>query len=544
MKQEQLIFFDTTLRDGEQSPGVTLDKEEKIRIAQQLSLLGVDVCEAGFPVASQGDFDSVYAIAKQVGPLTINRKEPMTICALARATNNDILQAFKAIEPAPKKRIHLFLATSDLHLEYKLKLTREECIQKAVASVVYAKSLVEDVEFSCEDAARSDVNFLTLLLPKIIEAGATTLNIPDTVGYMTPTQYGALINHLIQNTHNAAKVVWSCHCHNDLGLATANTLAAIQNGVRQVEVTINGIGERAGNTALEEVAMALHVHKDSMPCFSNINKQEIYKTSILVRTLTGMVVQNNKAIVGKNAFQHESGIHQDGVLKHKQTYEIMNPTLLGIPNNTIVLGKHSGRNALKSRLAELGVVLNNNEQLNELFVRFKKLADSKKSITDDDLIALHTTLSAATTTTQPATDAYHLHSLQIVGGTSALSTVSIELQINGNDVILADAVVGKNGMLSAIFQCVNKLVKDHDTLPVVTLINYQVNSVGDGGGDSIGQVSVQVKSNIGDREMVVGGHATDVDVLIASCLAYLKAISRIKHAITSGNWIRELSNEI
>ena len=526
--KNKLIIFDTTLRDGEQSPGVTLDKEEKIKIAKQLSVLGVDVLEAGFPIASKGDFESVHAIAEQVGCETDYRQVPMTICGLARATEKDILTAYEAIKPAINKRIHTFLATSDLHLEYKLKISREECVEKAVKAVKLAKSLVNDVEFSCEDAARSDRDFLCSLLEKIIDAGALTLNIPDTVGYMTPKQYGDLIAYLIKNTKNSDKVIWSTHCHNDLGFATANTLAGIENGARQVEVTVNGIGERAGNTALEEIVMALFVHEKSFPVYSTIVKNQIYKTSQLVRTLTGMVVQPNKAIVGKNAFAHESGIHQDGVLKNAATYEIINPELVGVPKNNIVLGKHSGRNALKSRVTELGFTLTDVE-LNDFFVKFKKLADSKKNITDDDIISVLTN----------ETDAklfYSLKSLQIVAGTSALATVSVELLKSGDEDPIADAAVSKNGALSAIFDCLNRIIAKDDLF--VTLEHYQVNSITEG-GDSIGQVSVRVKSEINGKVIVVGGHATDVDVLIASANAYIKAISRVKAAT-----LRDLSNEI
>eukprot|EP00835_Amoeboradix_gromovi_P006187 NODE_683_length_5225_cov_0.594616.p1 type:complete len:534 gc:universal NODE_683_length_5225_cov_0.594616:2832-1231(-) len=527
--KQRLIIFDTTLRDGEQSPGVTLDKAEKIRIAKQLSFLGVDVCEAGFPVASGGDFESVAAIAETVGPLMENRKEPMTICALARATDRDILTAYNAIKSAPKKRIHTFLATSDLHLEYKLKISRDECITRAVHAVEYAKSLVDDVEFSCEDAARSDKDFLCALLNLVIRAGATTVNIPDTVGYMTPAQYGELIAYLIKNTANSSSVIWSCHCHDDLGLATANTIAGISSGARQVEVTVNGIGERAGNTALEEIAMILCVH--SLNVFCNINTRQLYATSQLVLTLTGMQVQSNKAIIGKNAFAHESGIHQDGMLKHSGTYEIINPEAVGIPKNNIVLGKHSGRNALKARVADLGYVLDEAE-INSIFVRFKKLADHKKNINDDDLISL--------LTGGESVDAYTLKSLQIVAGTSALSTVSLELTKVGSADVIADAAVSRNGALSAIFTCIDRITAIDDIK--VELESYQVHSITQG-GDSIGQVSLKVRAVVNGKSIIVGGHATDVDVLIASANAYIKAISRVKTA-RDGNGVRELSNEI
>ncbi|KAF8927126.1 hypothetical protein BGZ52_004820, partial [Haplosporangium bisporale] len=356
-KKDKLIIFDTTLRDGEQSPGVTLTVSEKIEIAKQLSRLGVDVLEAGFPVASQGDFDAVQRIATEVGPLMVGREaigKPMVIAGLARAVPADIQRCFDAISNAPHRRIHTFLATSDIHLEHKLKITRDECVTRAVAAVSFAKTLVDDVEFSPEDAGRSDQNFLCKVLGAVIEAGATTLNIPDTVGYNMPEEYGAMIKYLRQNTKGSDKVIWSAHCHNDLGLATANTLSGIMNGIRQVEVTINGIGERAGNTAMEEIVMAVHTHPDFFPVYHTVNTPQFFRISQLVSSLSGMVVQPNKAIVGANAFLHESGIHQDGVLKNKTTYEIISPETVGANTVNLVLGKHSGRAAFRSRLQELG----------------------------------------------------------------------------------------------------------------------------------------------------------------------------------------------
>ncbi|KAI8070682.1 hypothetical protein BC940DRAFT_317491 [Gongronella butleri] len=387
---DKLIIFDTSLRDGEQTPGVTLNTDEKIEIATQLSRLGVDVLEAGFPIASQGDFEAVQRIAREVGPLMEGREkigQPMTICGLARATEGDIRRCAEAIADAPRKRIHVFLATSDLHLKHKLKIDRATCVQRAVAMVTLAKSLVDEIEFSPEDAGRSDPAFLCEVLAAVIEAGATTLNIPDTVGYNLPSEYGNLIKYLNANVKGADKVVFSTHCHNDLGLATANTLAGIQNGARQVEVTINGMGERAGNTAMEEVVMAIHTHPDMFPVHHTINTELFFPISRLVSELSGLVVQRNKAIVGRNAFLHESGIHQDGVLKNRSTYEIMTPESVGVTDIALVLGKHSGRNALRSRGAEMGFQLND-DAFQRVFDDFKALCDSKKNVSDDDVRAI------------------------------------------------------------------------------------------------------------------------------------------------------------
>ncbi|KAI7857490.1 hypothetical protein BDC45DRAFT_501288 [Circinella umbellata] len=387
--KERLIVFDTSLRDGEQSPGVSLNTEEKIVIAKQLSRLGVDVIEAGFPIASVGDFEAVQRIAREVGPLMEGREhigEPMTICGLARSTPGDIKRCAEAIQDAPNRRIHVFLATSDIHLKHKLKIDREECIKRAVAAVTLARSLVPQVEFSPEDASRSDPDFLCEVLGKVIEAGATTLNIPDTVGYNLPEEYGALIKHLVEHTPGGDKVTWSTHCHNDLGLATANTLSGIRNGARQVEVTINGIGERAGNTAMEEIVMAIHTHPGAFPVYHNINTRLIYPTSVMVSELSGMMVQPNKAIVGRNAFLHESGIHQDGVLKNRQTYEIISAETVGVTDIALVLGKHSGRNAFRERCKELGYSAINEEEFQKAFVDFKNMCDKKKNVNDEDIL--------------------------------------------------------------------------------------------------------------------------------------------------------------
>ena len=355
MTKETIIIFDTTLRDGEQSPGATLNCSEKLLIARQLFTLGVDVCEAGFPIASQGDFDSVKKIADTVGISDIERPNgPMCICALARTHKKDILLAYEAIKNAKRKRIHTFLATSDIHLKYKLNITRDECLDKIHNMVSYAYSLCEDIEFSPEDACRTDLDFLVKCVQVAIDAGATTINIPDTVGYITPNEMFNIIEHLIKNVNNSEKVIWSTHCHNDLGLATANTLSGISAGARQVEVTMNGIGERAGNTSLEEIVMTLYTRPKIYNVTTNINTTEIIKTSRMVSSLTGMIIQPNKAIVGINAFSHEAGIHQHGVIKHERTYEIISPHTVGLNTNNIVLGKHSGKHAFKKKIVELG----------------------------------------------------------------------------------------------------------------------------------------------------------------------------------------------
>jgi len=372
--QDTVLIFDTTLRDGEQSPGATLNVEEKLEIARQLSRLGVDICEAGFPIASPGDFEAVRRIAQEVGPLTEGRKtgEPMVIAGLARANQKDIARAYEAVKVAPRHRIHTFLATSDIHLKHKLKIDREECIQQVIEAVSYARSLCDDVEFSPEDAGRSDPEFLTVALGEAIKAGATTVNIPDTVGYTTPEEFGWLIEYLIKNTPGADRVVWSVHCHDDLGLATANTLAGVQAGARQVEVTLNGIGERAGNTSLEEIVMAIHTRPQVFNQHTNIDPIQITRTSRMVSAYTGISVQPNKAIVGANAFAHEAGIHQDGMLKSHLTYEIMRPETVGLSSSRLVLGKHSGRHAFRVRLGEMGYGDLSDAEVNIAFERFKR----------------------------------------------------------------------------------------------------------------------------------------------------------------------------
>ncbi|KAI9206574.1 2-isopropylmalate synthase [Polychytrium aggregatum] len=569
-EKDSLIVFDTTLRDGEQSPGVTLNENEKVEIALQLSRLGVDICEAGFPIASPGDFAAVKRIAQEVGPLIEGRKtgKPMRICALARAVPADIERAYEAIKYAPSNRIHTFLATSDIHLQYKLKITREECIARATAAVKYAKSLgCEDVEFSPEDAGRSDRDFLCTILGAVIEAGATTLNIPDTVGYNTPEEFGSLMRHLIANTPGSDKAIWSTHCHNDLGLATANTLSGVLNGARQVEVAVNGIGERAGNTSLEEVVMAIHTHPDYFPVRHNVDTYQIYPTSQLVTKRTGMVIQPNKAIVGSNAFAHESGIHQDGVLKNKLTYEIIQPEVIGLPPPALFLGKHSGRNAFKTRIEELlgSVVYAHHFHekpalLNSLFGKFKSLADTKKNgVSDDDILAL---LDDELHIRASGEQVYQLKSLHVMSGSgvSATATVTIidttrepavtspiigsprseqagqENQVAGLE--LSDAAVG-HGPVHAVFSAINRVIGCHNVLAA-----YEVKAVTEG-SDSLGKVVVRIHegpdSSQGQIPKLIPrfeeidsatyqGQGIDEDILVASAKAYINAINRMKSA--------------
>lgn len=379
-QKDKLVIFDTTLRDGEQSPGASMDKEEKLEIAKQLELMKVDVIEAGFAIASPGDFEAVKLVADNI--------KDSTICSLSRAMEKDIQAAGDALKGANSGRIHTFIATSPLHMKYKLQMEPEQVIEHAVKSVKFARNLCEDVEFSCEDAGRSELDFMCKIIEQVIDAGARTINIPDTVGYNLPDQYANTIEQLIQRIPNSDKAIFSVHCHNDLGLAVANSLAAVQKGARQVECTINGLGERAGNASLEEVVMAIKTRPDYFNVEVDIDTRHIVPTSQLVSKITGFAVQPNKAIVGDNAFAHESGIHQDGVLKHRETYEIMRAEDVGWANNRMVLGKHSGRNAFKSHLAQLGVQFDNNDDLHDAFVAFKKLADQKHDILDEDLLTL------------------------------------------------------------------------------------------------------------------------------------------------------------
>lgn len=526
VQKDKLVIFDTTLRDGEQSPGATLNIEEKLEIARQLSRLGVDICEAGFPIASPGDFEAVRRIAEEVGSLTEGRKDgrPMVIAGLARANQQDIDRAYEAVKAAPRHRIHTFLATSDIHLKHKLKIDREECIEQVIKAVSYARSLCHDVEFSPEDAGRSDPEFLTVVLAEAIKAGATTLNIPDTVGYTTPEEFGWLIKYLIENTSGSEKVIWSTHCHNDLGLATANTLAGVQNGARQVEVTINGIGERAGNTSLEEVVMAIHTRPQNFPVEVEMDTTQIIRTSRMVSAYTGMPVQPNKAIVGANAFAHEAGIHQDGMLKHHTTYEIMRPETVGLGASSLVLGKHSGRHAFRTRLETMGYDNLSEEELNQAFKRFKRIADKKKVVTDADIEAIITDEFY-----QPK-EIWKLNYIQVSCGDQLKATATVSLT-DPNGAELVDAAIG-TGPVDAVYKAINRIVEVPNTLT-----EFVVQAVTEG-IDAIGEVTIRIQPENGHGyttnpqtgAQVVrtySGHGASTDIIVASARAYMSALNKM-----------------
>ncbi len=511
---DRILIFDTTLRDGEQSPGATLNVEEKLTIARQLAKLGVDIIEAGFPFSSKGDFEAVQKIADQVGT-----PHGPIICGLARASEKDIKAAAEALAPAANKRIHTFLATSDIHLEYKLKKTRAEVLKLAGEMVTYAKTLMDDVEFSPEDACRTAPEFLYEVLERVIAAGATTVNIPDTVGYTTPSEFGALIKGIKDNVPNIDRAVISVHGHNDLGLAVANFLECVKNGARQLECTINGIGERAGNAALEELVMALHVRRQYFNPFvgrqvnseaplTNIDTKHIYKTSRMVSSLTGMLVQPNKAIVGANAFAHESGIHQDGVLKNKLTYEIMDAQSIGLTENSIVLGKLSGRNAFRSRLLELGIELSEND-LNKAFLRFKDVADKKRDITDRDLEAI------VNDEIKQTPETFVLEHVQISCGDHTKPTATVTVRMpDGQE--LTDAAIG-TGPVDAIYKAINRVVQVPNEL-----IEFSVQSV-TAGIDALGEVTIRLRY----QDRTYSGYAANTDIVVASAQAYVNALNRL-----------------
>jgi 2-isopropylmalate synthase len=519
-KTDRIIIFDTTLRDGEQCPGATLNIDEKLAIAKQLSRLGVDVIEAGFAFASPGDFEAVSKISQVVGT-----EDGPIICSLARAIKADIEAAAEALKPAVHGRIHTFISTSDIHLEYQLRKSRAEVLAIAEEMVAYAKSFMADVEFSPMDAARSDPEFLYQVLERTIAAGATTINIPDTVGYLTPSEFGAMIKGIKDNVPNIDQAIISVHGHNDLGLAVANFLEAVKNGAQQLECTINGIGERAGNASLEELVMALHVRRqyfnpylgrpaDSEEPLTNIDTRQIYKTSRLVSNLTGMLVQPNKAIVGANAFAHESGIHQDGVLKNKLTYEIMDAQLIGLTDNQIVLGKHSGRNAFRTRLTELGFELSETE-LNKAFVRFKEVADKKKEISDWDLEAI------VNDEIQQTPELFRVELVQIACGSNTQPTATVTLRTpNGEE--LTDAAIG-TGPVDAVYKAINRVVNVPNEL-----IEFSVQSV-TAGIDAIGEVTIRLRHD----SQVFSGHAANTDIIVASAHAYVNALNRLYASLQS-----------
>jgi 2-isopropylmalate synthase len=498
---DRVIFFDTTLRDGEQSPGASMNTAEKVRIATQLEKLGVDVIEAGFPAASPGDFEAVQAICQ--------RMTKIQVAGLARTSKDDIDKAWGAIKDAAHPRIHTFIATSDIHLKHKLKMDREQVIKTAYDSVRYAKALTNNVEFSAEDASRSDRDFLCKVLEAAIEAGATTVNIPDTVGYALPNEFGELISYIKGHTPNINRAIISVHCHNDLGLATANTMAGLIAGARQAEVTINGIGERAGNTSLEEVAMSIHTRKSLLNLESIINTHEIVPCSRLVSMITGIVVQPNKAIVGANAFAHEAGIHQDGVLKNRMTYEIMEPATVGLTSNRLVLGKHSGRHAFRDKLKDLGYDLSK-EVIDSLFIKMKELADKKKDLLDEDIDAL----VAEEHLRVP--DIYKLDYLNVVSGTVTIPTATVILFIEG--VKTQSSGFGM-GPIDATYNTIAKMTGTKSTL-----VRFSVNSI-TGGMDAQGEVTVRLEED----GMLALGKGTDPDIITAAAKAYINGLNRIKY---------------
>lgn len=497
---DNVIIFDTTLRDGEQAAGASLTAEEKLEIAKQLDKLGVDVIEAGFPISSPGDFKAVQLISKKV-------QRPV-ICALSHANAEAIDKAWEAIREAPRPRIHVFLSASDIHLLYQLNKSREEILGMAGKMVAQAKSYVDDVEFSPMDASRTEPSYLYRILEVAIDAGATTVNIPDTVGYAAPQEFGELIQGIIDNVPNIHKAVISVHCHNDLGLAVANSIEAIRNGARQVECTINGIGERAGNASLEEIVMALKTRQDLFNLSTNIDTTQIYKASRLVSELTGFPIQPNKAIVGANAFRHQSGIHQDGLIKKAITYEIIEPKSVGIPASILVLSKLSGKHAFRERLAELGYTLDE-DALSHAFQSFKDIADKKKEITDRDIESL------VAEELRTSTEVYHLDHVEISCGNHSLPTATVRL-IDPNGQGLADAALG-TGPVDAIYKAINRIVGIPNKLT-----EFTIKSITEG-IDAIGEVLIRIESD----GVTYTGRGADTDIIVASAKAYMNALNRL-----------------
>ncbi len=499
--QDQLIIFDTTMRDGEQSPGASMTREDKVRIGKQLEKLRVDVIEAGFAAASPGDFEAIRAVAEAV--------HDSTICSLARANENDIRRAGEAVAGAKRKRIHTFIATSPIHMKLKLRMSEEQVLEAAVRSVKLAREYTDDVEFSAEDAVRSDTDFLCRIFEATIAAGARTINVPDTVGYSIPERWGHLFRTLLERIPNADKAIWSTHCHNDLGMAVANSLSAVMNGARQVECTINGLGERAGNASLEEVVMAVRTRADLFPCRTGIDATQIVPASKLVSTITGYPVQPNKAVVGANAFVHESGIHQDGVLKHRETYEIMRAEDVGWGANRLTLGKLSGRNAFKSRLAELGIILGTEEALNAAFAKFKELADKKREIFDEDLQALVSDESVT-----PEHERYKLLALVAHSETGEQPFARVVIADTGREM---RAEARGAGPVDAAFQAIEDMLHSG-----TELLLYSVNNITTG-TDSQGEVTVRLAK----EGRVVNGMGADTDIVVASAKAYLSALNKM-----------------
>ncbi len=500
-QQDQIIIFDTTLRDGEQSPGAAMTKEEKIRIARQLEKLGVDVIEAVFAAASPGDFDAIHEIAKII--------KNSTVCSLARASENDVRRAGEAIKPAAKGRIHTFIATSKIHMENKLRMTEDQVVERAVQAVKWALEYTDDVEFSAEDAVRSEMDFLVRVFDAVIKAGAKTINVPDTVGYSIPAPWGERMRELIARVPNSDKVVWSTHCHNDLGMAVANSLAAVMGGARQVECTINGLGERAGNASLEEVVMAIKTRSDVFNLTTRIDTTQIVLTSKLVSSITGYPVQPNKAVVGANAFAHESGIHQDGVLKHRETYEIMRAEDVGWNANKLTLGKLSGRNAFRTRLKELGIELETEDLLNAAFARFKDLADKKSEIFDEDLHAL-----VSDEFVSEASENFKLVYLQVASQTGEVPHALVTVSDNG---VEHKSESDGGGPVDAAFKAIEKIVSSG-----AELLLYSVNNI-TSGTDAQGEVTVRLSKN----GRIVNGQGADTDIVVASAKAYLNGLNKL-----------------
>ena len=501
MSRDRLIIFDTTLRDGEQSPGASMTKDEKIRIAKALEKMHVDVIEAGFPIASIGDFEAVQAVANAV--------KESTVCGLARALEPDIARAGEALKGATSARIHTFIATSPVHMERKLRMTPDQVVEQAVWAVKRARDFTDNVEFSAEDARRSELDFLCRIFEAVIDAGASTINVPDTVGYAMPSQFGEMMRQMLERIPNADKAVFSVHCHNDLGLAVANSLSAVLNGARQVECTINGLGERAGNAALEEIVMAVRTRPDVFGCDTQLDTTQIVTCSKLVSNITGFPVQPNKAIVGANAFAHESGIHQDGVLKHRETYEIMRAEDVGWTRNRMVLGKHSGRNAFRSRLEELGISFASEEELNAAFARFKDLADKKHEVFDEDLQALVTEKGL-----EAENERIRLVAMRVVSETGERPMADVTLSIDGEERSVS---AEGSGPVDAAYKAIESLVRTGADLKL-----YSVNNI-TSGTDSQGEVTVRLEK--GGR--LVNGQGADTDIVIASARAYINGANKL-----------------
>lgn len=503
MSSDNLIVFDTTLRDGEQSPGASMTKDEKVRIAKALEKMKVDVIEAGFPIASVGDFEAVKAVADVI--------KDSSVCGLSRALKKDINRAGEALKNAVNPRIHTFIATSPIHMQMKLRMEPDAVLEQAVNAVKMARGFTDNVEFSPEDAGRSELDFLCRIIEAVIDAGATTINIPDTVGYNVPDQFGLLIKNLIERIPNSDKAIFSVHCHNDLGLAVANSLSAVQNGARQVECTINGLGERAGNASLEEIVMAIRTRQDVFSCDTKIDTTQIMNCSRLVSGVTGFAVQPNKAIVGANAFAHESGIHQDGVLKNRETYEIMRAQDVGWSDNRIVLGKHSGRNAFRSCLKDLDIEFESEEELNDAFSRFKELADKKHEIYDEDLRAL-----VSDATSQSADEFYKLVSIKVCSETGETPDATVTISVDGKE---ESASSSGSGPVDATFKAIEKIAESGTELKL-----YSVNNITTG-TDSQGEVTVRLELD----GRIINGLGADTDIVIASAKAYIHALNLLRN---------------